>query len=192
MGKENKTEQEFWQNVQELYISSMRVKKLYNSYVNRMDAFVFDYISRHGLWENPAAVGTMMRCLPKLYYPQLEKRSREVFHCELWELEAYACQGNYTMDRELQKRLYKIFPVLVARKEKVGDAADAMWEYVWRYIEEKDWSRNEEALQEIISRLPKCYAKFRVIDVFQTARKNNRMNAEKTDTKRGETEKRLN
>ena len=64
-------ELDFLQEVQILYERSVRLNRLQHSYTNRMDTFICNYITRHGLWSNPAAVGAIMNCLPSLYYPEL-------------------------------------------------------------------------------------------------------------------------
>lgn len=87
----------------------MRLNRLQHSYTNRMDTFICNYITRHGLWSNPAAVGAIMNCLPSLYYPELMSKIREVFHCEKYELMDLAYRENYRIDPELKRRLQKIF-----------------------------------------------------------------------------------
>lgn len=79
-------ELDFLQEVQILYERSVRLNRLQHSYTNRMDTFICNYITRHGLWSNPAAVGAIMNCLPSLYYPELMSKIREVFHCEKYEI----------------------------------------------------------------------------------------------------------
>ena len=115
-------ELDFLQEVQILYERSVRLNRLQHSYTNRMDTFICNYITRHGLWSNPAAVGAIMNCLPSLYYPELMSKIREVFHCEKYELMDLAYRENYRIDPELKRRLQKIFPVLRDRREKAGKA----------------------------------------------------------------------
>ena len=46
-------ELDFLQEVQILYERSVRLNRLQHSYTNRMDTFICNYITRHGLWSNP-------------------------------------------------------------------------------------------------------------------------------------------
>lgn len=160
-------EPSFLQEAQKLYERSVRLKRLQHSYTNRMDTFVCNYITRHDLWSNPGAVGVIMNCLPSLYYPEMISRIREVFHCEKYELLDLAYKENYPIDQELKRRLLKIFPVLRDRKEKAGKATEALWQYIYNYIEEKQLLTNKEALEKILHAVPDGYVRFRILDSYQ-------------------------
>ena len=116
-------ELDFLQEVQILNERSVRLNRLQHSYTNRMDTFICNYITRHGFWSNPAAVGAIMNCLPSLYYPELMSKIREVFHCEKYELMDLAYRENYRIDPELKRRLQKIFSG-TQRPERKGRKSD--------------------------------------------------------------------
>lgn len=134
-------ELDFLQEVQILYERSVRLNRLQHSYTNRMDTFICNYITRHGFWSNPAAVGAIMNCLPSLYYP------------------------------ELKRRLQKIFPVLRDRREKAGKATTLLWEYIYDYFKKNRLFTNKEALEEIFEAVPDSYVKFRIWDAHQLEKK---------------------
>lgn len=164
-------ELDFLQEVQILYERSVRLNRLQHSYTNRMDTFICNYITRHGFWSNPAAVGAIMNCLPSLYYPELMSKIREVFHCEKYELMDLTYRENYRIDPELKRRLQKIFPVLRDRREKAGKATTLLWEYIYDYFKKNRLFTNKEALEEIFEAVPDSYVKFRIWDAHQLEKK---------------------
>ncbi|MCB6416568.1 hypothetical protein LI221_16150 [Faecalimonas umbilicata] len=164
-------EPDFLQEVQILYKRAARLKKLQYSYTNRMDTFICNYITRHGLWDSPAAVGAIMDCLPSLYYQELITRSREVFQCEKYDLMDLARKENYQIDPELKRRLLKIFPVLRDRRDKATKEITLVWEYICDYFNEKGLFTNKEALEEIFEAVPYGYIRFRIWDAHLLKKK---------------------
>lgn len=167
-------EPEFWKEVEKRYEDLMRLQKLYNSYVHKIDTFLSNYITRYQIWNYPAAVEAIMECLPKqIFYPQITAVLKEKSYREIIEMDTAVIQQEYLLDKELKNQLKKINPVLRQRRENVVIASENMWEYILQYIEKKGWRRNEKAIKQIINGLPECYARFRAVDLLQLARKYN-------------------
>lgn len=120
-------ELDFLQEVQILYERSVRLNRLQLSYTNRMDTFICNYITRHGFWSNPAAVGAIMNCLPSLYYPELMSKIREVFHCEKYELMDLAYREKDIYMAALEN------PDSLTRVEQYGDCEFELLNYVGDY-----------------------------------------------------------
>lgn len=169
-------EQNVIDQINELDKECKKQKRRKNALEDNIDNYIYEYITCHGLWNDYAAIATIMRYWPVyIYMPKTEEKIQSIFHEKskmIRHVRDTELDKPYQLDNQ-SKRIFKKIQVRYCILEKrVNESTEKMKDYVCSYINNKGWDNNSEALKQVRDILPAGYIRFLVIAWYQDLERN--------------------